>query len=81
MTQSVTQGMTLASRQSMPDLTISSLFLMAKLIKFVSSRMRYGGPSAVLYLKKSDDGTCGLQGQQQQQQQQQQGRAVRVGGR
>jgi hypothetical protein len=33
---------------------ISSLFLMAKLMKLVSSSRRYGGPSAVLYLKNSD---------------------------
>jgi hypothetical protein len=39
-TQSVMQGMTLPSRQSIEALKTSSLFWIEKLMKFVSSRMR-----------------------------------------
>ena len=42
--------------------TMSSLFLMLKLMKFVSISTRNGGPSAVLCLKNSSDGYWGLQG-------------------
>lgn len=40
--------------------TISSLFLMEKLIKFVSTSTLYGGPSSALYLKKRFDGIWSL---------------------
>lgn len=43
----------LASRQT--------LFWMEKLMKFVSTSTWYGGPSAVLYLKKSAEDVLGLQ--------------------
>ncbi len=43
----------LASRQT--------LFWMEKLMKFVSTSTWYGGPSAVLYLKKSAEEVLGLQ--------------------
>lgn len=45
----------LAYRQSITALNISSLFWIEKLIKFVSMRMWYGGPSWVLCEKKSAD--------------------------
>ena len=42
--------MHLASRQSISDFMMSNLFWIEKLIKFVSSNIRKGGPRAVLYL-------------------------------
>jgi hypothetical protein len=39
---------------------MSSLFWIAKLMKFVSMMMRNGGPSSVLYLKNSALDVCGL---------------------
>ena len=59
-TQSVTQGMHFASKQSIMALTISSLFLMEKLIKLVSIRTWNGGPNAVLCWKNSSEGYLGL---------------------
>lgn len=40
--------------------TMSSLFLMEKLIKLVSTITWYGGPRASLYWKKSELGVCVL---------------------
>jgi hypothetical protein len=51
MTQSVMQGTHSAYRQSIMPWQRSNLFLMLKFMKLVSRRTRYGGPSAVLYLK------------------------------
>ena len=42
----------------------SILFLMEKLIKLVSIRTRYGGPSCVLYLKNREDGVLSLQAEE-----------------
>lgn len=50
-----------AYRQSIIDWTMSSLALMEKLIKLVSTRMWYGGPSWVLYWKNRHDGYFVLQ--------------------
>ena len=57
MTQSVMHGIHLARRQSIIDLYISSLFLIEKLMKLVSIRTWYGGPSCVLYWKNNAVGT------------------------
>lgn len=46
------------------DCTRSSLALMEKLMKLVSTRMWYGGPSCVLYWKNRQDGCWGLRGRQ-----------------
>ncbi|KAI9922394.1 hypothetical protein PsorP6_000004 [Peronosclerospora sorghi] len=46
----------LASRQSIIAETSSSLFLIEKLMKLVSTMTLYGGPSAELYLKNMLDG-------------------------
>ena len=40
--------------------TMSSLFLMEKLIKLVSRRIWYGGPRLVLCLKNNPDDTCSM---------------------
>lgn len=45
-----------AYRQSIIDWTTSNLALMEKLIKLVSTRIWYGGPSWVLYWKNRHDG-------------------------
>jgi hypothetical protein len=59
-TQSVIQGIDLANKQSIIDLTSSSLFWMEKLMKLVSTKTWYGGPRAALYLKKREEATWGL---------------------
>ena len=49
-----------AYRQSIIPDTSSSLFCKLKLIKFVSTSTRYGGPSEALCDKKSEEETCVL---------------------
>jgi hypothetical protein len=44
-----------------------TLFLMEKLMKFVSTSTWYGGPSCVLYLKNMADDTFSLQIQREEQ--------------
>ena len=50
----------MAYKQSIMPLTSSNLFWRLKLMKLVSMRTRYGGTSAVLCCRKSDEATCGL---------------------
>ena len=49
-----------AYKQSIILFINSNLFWIEKLIKFVSTRIRYGGVNAALYLKNMDDATCWL---------------------
>ena len=49
-----------AYRQSIIPFTRSILFLMEKLMKLVSTRMLYGGPSAELCLKNRADDVASL---------------------
>lgn len=51
----------MAYRQSIIDWMISSLFLIEKLMKFVSTIIWYGGPNWVLYLKNMAEDAWGLQ--------------------
>jgi hypothetical protein len=44
----------------MDALKMSSLFWIEKLMKFVSSKIRYGGPKASLCVKNKLDGSLGL---------------------
>jgi len=54
--------MHLAKRQSIIALYTSNLFLIEKLIKFVSTSTRKGGPREVLYWKNMPVGTASLIG-------------------
>lgn len=60
MTQSVMCGTHCAYRQSIIPFTRSILFLMEKLMKFVSTITLYGGPSAELCLKNSAEDVASL---------------------
>lgn len=56
----------LAYRQSIIDWTTSNLALMEKLMKLVSTRIWYGGPSWVLYWKNRHDGYFVLGGEKKE---------------
>ena len=60
MTQSVMVGMHFANRQSIMPWTSSSLFWSEWLIKLVSTRTRYGGPSDGLCDRNNEVDACGL---------------------
>jgi hypothetical protein len=53
----------LAIKQSIMPCTSSILFWIEKLIKFVSTSMRNGGPRSVLCDRKSDEDACALRHQ------------------
>eukprot|EP00966_Prymnesium_polylepis_P091796 2124911-Prymnesium_polylepis.1 len=58
MTASVMHTVTLAYRQSISERMMSSLFWIEKLMKLVSINTWYGGPSALLWVKKRLELVC-----------------------